>query len=154
MYAPTINSYTRLVKGAWAPTCASWGIDNRTCALRVIPGSEKSQRVEFRVGAADGNPYLVAAAALGAGLLGIEKKLKLPDPVIGNAYEYDESMPAPFQLAANLRDAITDMMNCPESRTLFGDAFVEHYLATRIWEVRQYEKSITDWQLKRYFEII
>ena len=69
MTAPTINSYTRLVKGAWAPTASTWGIENRTTALRVIKGSAKSQRVEFRIGAADANPYLTAAATLGAGLL-------------------------------------------------------------------------------------
>ena len=74
MVAPTINSYTRLVKGAWAPTSAAWGVENRTTALRVIPGSAKSQRVEFRLSAADTNPYLVAAANIASGLLGIQQK--------------------------------------------------------------------------------
>ena len=77
MVAPTVNSYTRLVKGAWAPTAATWGMDNRTTSLRVIPGSAKSQRIEYRLAAADGNPYLVAAAALASGLAGIDGQLEL-----------------------------------------------------------------------------
>jgi glutamine synthetase len=72
MVAPTVNSYTRLIPGFWAPTTATWGIDNRTCALRAIPGSPKSQRVEYRIAAADINPYLALAAAIGSGLWGIE----------------------------------------------------------------------------------
>jgi len=67
MTTPTINSYTRLVKGFWAPTAATWGVENRTCALRAITGSNKAQRVEYRVGAADANPYLAAAAVIAAG---------------------------------------------------------------------------------------
>ena len=68
MVASTCNSYTRLIPGFWAPTVASWGVDNRTCAIRGIPGSPKSQRVEYRISAADINPYLALAAALGSGL--------------------------------------------------------------------------------------
>lgn len=152
--APTINSYTRLVKGAWAPTSATWGVENRTTALRVIPGSPKSQRVEFRLGAADGNPYLVAAACIGAGLLGIERKLELGDPVRGSAYAVQDSLPEELQLPGNLRDSLRNLRASPEARELFGEAFVEHFANTREWEVREYERQITDWQLARYFEII
>ena len=152
--APTINSYTRLVKGFWAPTAASWGIDNRTCALRVIPGSEKSQRLEFRVGAADGNPYLVAAANIAAGLLGIEQELEPTDPTVGNAYEQEDALPAEFQLASNLRDATREFRNSPEAAEMFGAAFVDHYASSRDWEVREYERHVNDWQLQRYFELI
>jgi len=154
MTAPTINSYTRLVKGFWAPTAATWGIDNRTTALRVITGSEKSQRVEFRIGSADANPYLVAAATLGAGLLGIEEKLALGDRIIGNAYEIQDDLPETQQLPANLRDANREFVKSEAARDLFGDVFVDHFAASRDWEVREHEKSVTDWQLKRYFEII
>src|SRR5262249_7622982 len=73
MISPTVNSYTRLIEGAWAPTAAAWGIDNRTTAIRVIPGSPRSQRVEFRLSAADGNPYVVVAAAVASGLEGNER---------------------------------------------------------------------------------
>ena len=152
--APTINSYTRLVKGAWAPTAATWGVDNRTTALRVITVSEKSQRVEFRIGPADANPYLIAAASLGAGLLGIEEELDLGNPLSGNAYEQEAGLPPELQLATNLRDAIRDLEGSAEARALFGDEFVNHYIASRDWEVREHERHVTDWQMQRYFEII
>jgi glutamine synthetase len=152
--SPTINSYTRLVKGAWAPTASTWGVENRTTALRVIPGSDKSQRVEFRIGSADANPYLVAAATLGAGLLGIEQELELGDPVVGNAYDIQDSLPLEAQLPTNLRDATRLLEASDVGRKIFGDAFVEHFVASRDWEVREYERHVNDWQLKRYFEII
>lgn len=152
--APTINSYSRLVKGAWAPTSATWGVENRTTALRVIPGSPKSQRAEFRLGAADGNPYLVAAACLGAGLLGIERKLKLGPAVKGSAYEVQDSLPEGLKLPSNLRDSLGNLRGSAEAKELFGAAFVEHFANSREWEVREYERQITDWQLARYFEII
>ena len=154
LYAPTINSYTRLVKGAWAPTAATWGVDNRTTALRVITGSEKSQRVEFRIGPADANPYLIAAASLGAGLLGIDKQLDPGEPLIGNAYEQEAQLPKERQLATNLRDSIRDLDQCREARDLFGNEFIEHFIASRNWEVREHERNVSDWQLQRYFEII
>ncbi|XOV87483.1 MAG: glutamine synthetase family protein [Pseudomonadota bacterium] len=152
--SPTINSYTRLVKGAWAPTAATWGVENRTTALRVIAGTSKSQRVEFRVGAADANPYLVAAATLAAGLLGIREKLALSEPVTGNAYEIQETLPPALQLPGNLRDANRDLVTSAAAREVFGDAFVDHFVASRDWEVREYERHVNDWQLQRYFEII
>lgn len=154
MSAPTINSYTRLVKGAWAPTSATWGVENRTTALRVIPGSKKSQRVEFRLGAADGNPYLVAAACIASGLLGVERKLKLGEPVKASAYEVQDSLPEDLRLAGNLRDSLRHFRASPEAAEVFGQAFVEHFAATREWECREHERVITDWQLQRYFEII
>ena len=152
--APTINSYTRLVKGAWAPTAAAWGVDNRTTALRVITGSEQSQRVEFRIGPADANPYLIAAASLGAGLLGIEQELDPGEPLTGNAYEQEANLPPERQLATNLRDATRDLAASAEARELFGEEFVDHFIASRDWEVREHERHVTDWQLQRYFEII
>src|SRR5262249_51657845 len=86
LVAPTVTSYRRLIPGFWAPTSATWGVENRTTALRVIPGSAKSQRVEYRIAAADGNPYLTLAAALASGLWGIENQLELGAPIDGNAY--------------------------------------------------------------------
>jgi glutamine synthetase len=154
MSAPTINSYTRLTKGAWAPTSATWGVDNRTTAVRAIPGSEKSQRLEFRIGAADGNPYLVAAAVIGAGLKGIEENLVLGDPIQGNAYEIQEALPEEVRLPSNLRDAVRLFRKSAEAAELFGTEFVDHFASTREWEVREYDRHVTDWQLKRYFEII
>jgi glutamine synthetase len=150
--APTVNSYTRLVPGYWAPTSATWGVENRTCALRVIPGSPKSQRIECRVAAADGNPYLVTAAALGAGLWGIEHRLEPGPPISGNAYEQPHA-PA-LALPATLWDAAQRLRASDAARALFGDEFVEHFAATREWEEREARKHVSDWQLRRYFEII
>jgi glutamine synthetase len=152
MVAPTINSYTRMIPGFWAPTHATWGVENRTCALRVIPGSAKSQRVEFRIGAADGNPYLVSAAALAAGLWGITEKIPLALPITGNSYAVKHA--DALALPSTLWDAAQRLKHSAVARSLFGDAFVDHYVATREWEEREYRKQITDWQLQRYFEII
>ena len=93
MIAPTINSYRRLIPGFWAPTDATWGVENRTTALRVIPGSPKSQRVEFRIAAADANPYVILAAALGSGLWGIENKVE-PEPHGQRAMRTSKKFPA------------------------------------------------------------
>ncbi len=152
MVASTCNSYTRLIPGFWAPTDASWGVDNRTCALRAIPGSQKSQRVEYRVSAADINPYLALAAAIGSGLWGIENKIEPTKDVVGNAYDMD--FPEELQLPRTLTQAAEKFKKSDIARDLFGDKFVDHYAYTRIWEDQQQLAAITDWQLKRYFEII
>jgi glutamine synthetase len=152
MVACTVNSYTRLIPGFWAPTQASWGVENRTTALRAIPGSPKSQRVEFRIAAADINPYIAMAAAIGAGLWGVENKIEPTAPIQGNAYAVD--LPAKYQLPRTLFEAAGRLKKSKPARDLFGDAFVEHYAASREWEEREYRKAITDWQLARYFEII
>ncbi len=154
MTSPTINSYTRLVKGAWAPTVSAWGLENRTTSLRVLGSSKKSKRIEFRLGSADANPYLVAAANIAAGLEGIESGLLPGQPITGNAYEQEEDLPRSQQLSSNLRDAVTIFRHSDFSRKYFGDEFVDHYSASREWEVREYERHVNDWQLKRYFEII
>ena len=154
MIAPTINSFTRLVKGAWAPTAASWGIENRTVAFRFIPGSSARQHIENRVGGADGNPYLVAAATLGAMALGIEQTLDPGEPILGNAYDQEEALGVDRQFSPTLRDAANRMARSAAARELFGDAFVEHFVASRLWESREHERSVDDWQLARYFEII
>lgn len=152
LYAQTVNAYSRMVPGFWAPTHANWGVENRTTSLRVIPGTEKSQRVEFRFGSADANPYIALAAALGSGLMGIEQRLTLEPEVKGNAYE--QSFPDHLALPHTLERAATRLAKSQVAEDLFGKAFVEHYVATRIWEAREFRKHITDWELKRYFEII
>ena len=151
LYAPTINSYKRLVEGMWAPTRATWGLDNRTCALRVIPGSKKSTRLETRISGADCNPYLSVAGALASGLWGLENKVELEAaPISGNAYE-NRSAP---RIPSNLFEAAHRFSESKVARELFGDEFVDHYAKTRIWEWQQYQAAVTDWELKRYFEII
>lgn len=152
MVASTVNAYTRLVPGFWAPTHATWGVENRTCALRVIPGSEKTQRIEYRIAAADANPYLALAVALASGLWGIEHELEPGAPVTGNAY--DKKLPRKLALPATLWEAAQRLKASEAARELFGAAFVEHYAATREWEEREFRKAVTDWELARYFEII
>ena len=152
MVAQTVNAYSRLIPGFWAPTSATWGVENRTTALRVIQGGPKSQRVEFRIAAADANPYIILAAALGAGLWGIERKLELGPPVQGNAYA--KTFPRRMDLPRTLWDAAQRLRASKPARGLFGDDWVEHFAATREWEEREFRKHITDWELARYFEII
>ncbi|WOG26659.1 glutamine synthetase [Endozoicomonas sp. 8E] len=152
MLAPTVNSYTRLIPGFWAPTDATWGVENRTTALRVIPGSEKSQRVEYRLGSADANPYLSLSAALASGLQGIIHQWEPEDQVKGNAY--DQGHPPEYALPSTLWDAAQKFKQSEAARTMLGDAFVEHYAASREWEEREFRKHITDWEMDRYFEII
>ncbi|MGY0219607.1 glutamine synthetase family protein [Endozoicomonadaceae bacterium StTr2] len=152
MIAPTVNSYTRLIPGFWAPTDATWGVENRTTALRVIPGSEKSQRVEYRLGSADANPYLSLAAALAAGLQGIIHQWEPDDQVKGNAY--DQNHAPELALPSTLWEAAQRFKQSDAARTMFGDEFVEHYAASREWEEREFRKHITDWEMDRYFEII
>lgn len=152
MVASTVNSYSRLIPGFWAPTAATWGVENRTCALRVIPGSSKSQRVEYRIAAADINPYIALAAAIGSGLWGIENKIEPSDPVQGNAYE--KKFPAKMQLPATLIDAAGRLRKSKAAKDLFGETFVDHYAQSREWEEREFRRAITDWEMERYFEII
>lgn len=151
MFAPTINSYKRLVEGAWAPTTLTWGHDNRTCALRVLTGSKKATRMEHRVVGSDVNPYLAMAACLASGLYGIKNKLELNiAPTKGNGYENLENGILP----SNLLDASNKMKGSEIAKELFGETFVEHFTGTREWEWRQFSAAVTDWETKRYFEII
>ena len=151
MFAPTVNSYKRLVEGAWAPTTLTWGLDNRTTALRVLASGGSSTRLETRVPGSDVNPYLAMAAALAAGIYGIEQKLELSiNPTNGNGYE-DKSNGI---LPADLKSATEQMRSSSLAKTLFGEEFVDHFCMTREWEHRQFASSVTDWEIKRYFEII
>ncbi len=151
MFWPTVNSYKRLVDGFWAPVKPTWGLDNRTASFRVIAGSPKATRLETRCPGADVNPYLAMAAVVAAGLHGVEKGLKLTAPSITGTNQGAENIPrAP-------RSLIRSTHNFKEStiaRDWLGDTFVDHFAATREWEHRQWQDAVTDWELKRYFEII
>lgn len=150
MYAPTINSYKRLVEGAWAPTTLTWGIDNRTVALRVLCSGSKSARLETRVIGSDANPYLAMAAALASGLYGVKNRLRLSSATVGNGYrDFSNGV-----LPANLHEATSAMKNSAVAKEILGEKFVDHFVLTREWEWRQHLKAVTDWEYKRYFEII
>ena len=152
MFSPTINSYTRLIPGFWAPTDATWGVENRTTALRLIPGNDKSQRIEYRLGSADANPYLALAAALGSGLYGIEHELEPEAEIKGNSYA--QTHKKELALPRTLWDAAQHLKQSKAAHALFGNEFVEHFSASREWEEREFRRHITDWELDRYFEII
>ena len=151
MFWPTINSYKRLVDGFWAPVKPTWGVDNRTASFRVIAGSPKSTRLETRCPGADVNPYLAMAAVIAAGLHGVEKGLKLTAPPITGTNQGADHIPrAPRSLIETTRI----FQRSEIARDWLGDTFVDHYAATREWEHRQWQDAVTDWELKRYFEII
>lgn len=151
IFAPTTNSYKRIHGGDWAPKNSSWGIENRTTALRVINNNETATRVEHRVPGADTNPYLTMAACLASGLYGIKNKLSLDkSATIGNAYDEKDSN----HFSKTLEDAIKKMKESGISSELFGEAFTDHFIRTREWECAEEDKNEKNWELKRYFEII
>ena len=151
MFWPTVNSYKRLVDGFWAPVKPTWGVDNRTATFRVLPGSPKATRLETRAPGADMNPYLAVAAVLAAGLEGVKRGSKLTTPPITGSNQGGEDIPrAPRSLIETTRI----FRDSEVARDWFGDAFVEHFAATREWEWRQWQDAVTDWELKRYFEIV
>jgi glutamine synthetase len=150
-FAPTVNSYKRLVDGFWAPTKVTWGVDNRTVALRVIPAGAKSTRVEVRVPGSDINPYLAVAASLAAGLYGIENELPLTAaPVAGSAYHAKDAE----RLPRTLQEATRRLADSKIAHEILGETFVDHFVRTREWEWRQFQDAVTDWELRRYFEVI
>lgn len=150
LYSPTINSYKRYVPGVWAPLVASWGVENRTAAVRVIGTEDPTAiRIEYRQTAADMNPYLAMAASLGAGLYGIERDLALPEETRG---EPEDS--GPGRLPRSLREATDLLAKSSAARKILGAEFVDHYVATRQWEARAFERAVTDWELRRYFETV
>jgi glutamine synthetase len=150
--APNVNSYARFSPHTLAPVNTSWGVENRTCALRVITGTPESQRLEYRVPGADANPYLSLAAVLAAGLRGIEEKLELEPPVTGDAYgaSGEGALPLPMSLGS----AATLMANSEMAQSAFGKEMVQHFTATRIQEDLRYRRAVTDWERRRYFEIV
>ena len=149
--AQTVNAYKRLVPGAWAPTWASWGVQNRTAAVRIINDTPEATRIEFRVPAADSNPHAVMAFCLAAGLWGIENAVEPPEPLSGSAYE---ASPAPAaRFPRDLVEATGRLEASDMARELFGDAYVDHFVRSRRHEVSDYLRQVTDWEVRRYLEL-
>jgi glutamine synthetase len=145
-YAPNINSYKRFVEGSFAPTAVAWGMDNRTCALRVV-GHGHGMRMECRAAGGDVNQYLAVAALIAGGLHGIDNELELPDPIAGNAYtSAAERLPTTLAEAAELFDSSVI------AREAFGDEVVEHYLNNARIELQAFNSAVTDWERVRGFE--
>lgn len=145
-YAPNINSYKRFAKGSFAPTAVAWGIDNRSCSVRLV-GLGPSARLENRLPGADANPYLALSALLAGGLYGVENKLELPPAVEGNAYDSDaQHVPTTLAEARNL------FANSEIARKVFGEDVVKHYTNFADVELEQFNAAITDWEVRRGFE--
>lgn len=152
LLCPTVNSYKRKVAYTWSPTTATMGLDNRTTALRLVPGSPGSCRIEHRLPGADANPYLAIAAIVAGGLHGIERDLTPPAALEVNAYGLgpDEVVTLP----RTLDEAVDVLQESKVARQLLGDTFVDHFVATRRWELGQAHQAVTDWERRRYFEMI
>jgi glutamine synthetase len=146
--APYINSYKRFQTGTFAPTKAIWSMDNRTAGFRLCGAGSKSIRIECRIGGADLNPYLAIAALIAAGLAGIEQKMELEAPFVGDAYHGEKLREIP----KTLREATALMDGSRMLRAAFGDGVIDHYVHTAEWEQFEYDRRVTDWELKRGFE--
>ncbi|WP_295807783.1 glutamine synthetase family protein [uncultured Nitratireductor sp.] len=146
--APYINSYKRFAAGTFAPTKAIWSFDNRTAGYRVCGSDTKAVRVECRVGGADLNPHLAFAALIAAGIDGIENKKELEPAFVGDAYEGEGIREIP----KTLRDAATALDGSKMLRAAFGDDVVDHYVHAARWEQSEYDRRVTDWEVRRGFE--
>ena len=147
LYAPNVNSYKRFAAGSFAPTTIGWGLDNRTCAVRLV-GKGPSARMENRVPGGDVNPYLAIAAMLAGGLHGIENELELEPELVGNAYTSPDHVQVPTTLHA-AREMFTQS---EVARAAFGDEVVDHYTNMADVELRSFDAAVTDWELRRSFE--
>ncbi|MGU3498142.1 glutamine synthetase family protein [Mycobacterium sp. C31M] len=145
-YAPNINSYKRFADGSFAPTAVAWGLDNRTCALRVV-GHGLGMRMECRAPGGDVNQYLATAALIAGGLHGIDQQLELTDALTGNAYTSGAD-----RLPTTLAEAATLFENSSVAREAFGDEVVEHYLNNARVELKAFNAAVTDWERVRGFE--
>lgn len=149
LFAPTINSYKRLVENFWAPVTVSWGLEHRAASIRLIaPPTSKpgATRFEVRVPGADANPYLVYSAILACGIRGIEKKLKIPCPPLGKGEDVGSEADQGQRLAKSLRDAVDRFARKDSiAREVLGDDFVDHYAGTRDHEIRLWDEAVTDW---------
>lgn len=145
-YAPNINSYKRFAKGSFAPTAVAWGLDNRSCSVRLV-GKGQSARMENRLPGADANPYLALSAMLAGGLYGVEHQLELPPMVEGNAYDSD-AQHVPHTMA-EARDLFANSKIAVE---VFGQEVVDHYTHYADVEIEQFNAAITDWEVRRGFE--
>lgn len=146
LYAPNINSYKRFQPGSFAPTAVAWGLDNRTCALRVV-GHGRSMRFENRLPGGDVNPYLAVAGLVAAGLYGLENRLELPEACAGNAYTADFA-----HVPSTLREAAELWENSEIAKAAFGPEVVAHYRNMARVELDAYDSAVTDWELRRSFE--
>lgn len=155
MTVPTINGFKRLMPDHWAPTNCEWGIENRTCGIRVIGDQPGSLHIEFRISGGDINPYIAISAVLAAGVWGIERGIEPRPAVAGNAYLVEQADAA--KLPASMDSALKRFRRSAAANELFGEDFVEHFAFSREWELSQYNQhmaNVSQWELDRYMEHI
>jgi glutamine synthetase len=148
-YAPTVNSYKRYQAGSWAPTRLAWSADNRTAGFRVV-GNGPGLRIECRIPGADCNPYLAYAALLASGLDGIENRIAPPPMFEGDVYGAAQLPGVPKSLA----EATARFADSAFARKAFGKPVVEHYTRFFTTEQECFDRAVTDWERRRYFERI
>ncbi len=146
LYAPNINSYKRFADASFAPTTIAWGMDNRTCAVRLV-GRGPGARMENRIPGADVNPYLALAAMLAGGLYGIDNELELEDELVGNAYTSGRP-----QVPSTMHTAREAFATSKAAREALGEEVVDHYVNMADVELAAYRAAVTDWELRRGFE--
>ncbi|KAB8073495.1 hypothetical protein BDV29DRAFT_135326 [Aspergillus leporis] len=158
MFAPTVNSYKRLVENFWAPVTVSWGLEHRAASIRLITpptASPKGTRLEVRVPGADANPHYAMAAIVALGWRGVEKKLEIPVPPLSKGEDMGGGSDQGVRLAKTLKEAVATFTRKDSvAREVFGDAFVNHFGGTREHEVRLWEEAVTDWEVRRYIETV
>jgi glutamine synthetase len=152
LYAPNLNSFKRLVPGIFAPTHATWGKENRTCALRVVGDSPSSIRVECRVPGADANPYLSLSGLIGSGIHGIENKIEPTEPIVGNGF--DQKISPKLAFPKSFPEAIERFSSSQIARDILGDEFVSVFANTRRAQNSQLSKLVTDVEKQRYLQLL
>ena len=145
--APYVNSYKRFQKGTFAPTRIIWSVDNRTAGFRLCGDGTEAVRVECRIGGSDINPYLALAAQIAAGVKGIEEALELVPPAKGDTYGGSSGM-----IPQNLRDAREALEGSAMLREAFGDEVIDHYCRAAGWELEEFDRVVTDYEIARGFE--
>jgi glutamine synthetase len=149
---PTINSYKRLVPGWFAPVNATWGVENRSCAVRAIVRADHPElcRLECRRPGADANPYLAIAAIAASAADGIKRELTPPDPIVGDAYARADIE----ELPGTLESALAAFESDKVLREALDERFSDYFVTSRRWEVKAFRETVTDWERDRYMRTV
>ncbi len=140
IFAPYVNSYRRFMDPWASPVNLAWATDNRTVGLRVPDSGPAARRVENRLAGSDVNPYLVIAASLACGYLGMVEGLKPSDPIEGSGYGTD------FGLHRHIYSAVDAMRESDAMRSMLGEDFVNVYTALKDHEYREFQEIITPYE--------
>jgi glutamine synthetase len=149
LLAPTVNCLKRRRPHTFSPSNISWGVEDRSALVRIKGGSAESRHVEHRAPTGLANPYLVGAAILAAGLLGIEDGLELEPPAAAPAEEDSTKPPLPTSVHESLAALEAD----EKLRDLLGEEFVTAYTVIRRHELQRFDDHVTDWETAEYVEL-